>query len=734
MTVPSGPGFLAATRFSVGVSLNAIDWTQWTIASYRRVFDIGTDSTTALMVGSAFDAGTPANDAFPAIWYSTNGTIWSLQLFTSFTSLVSEFTSISGSDSRLWIVVGTDRPAATLVPILLTSPDGVVWIQRTLPVGFPSAGPVDSQSMRAFVGSALYIAACTSANNLHIATSVDGITWVESYTDASNTFLGDIHGNTSIYIVVGYDSNANEALVRTSTDGVTWTQQTVPSIGVFGKDYILSGVYATDSLIVAVGDNGFVTPVIITSADNGVTWVSRSSGISAAADLISVTYNSSLGIWCAEGDDNDTGSVTITYSSDGITWTHVDPIIPEAAAAAIAPFNITYPTLTAYTAFIYDDSCHLYTSYDLGTSWAESHQSVDTISNSWDDLSMAPWDGDYESMLSYDKNYLNANDSRISFSDSSGVSGTWDFIDPGGPSVPNTYKRWFSGAISGQGQIMLVTSDQTFVGGVASNSYLWRSQDTGATWDTVAEELGAQKWDMACFAAGAQVMYASYVRATVGIGFGQIVKSTNGGDSWSILTNAPPITLSSVSRGNQRLRCNSDGSVIVYIDVILLSLYVSIDSGATWTNVLTPSTGYFFGVDVGLSADGSVILVTGSSSTTQRYYWSNDFGTTWTTRTLDGLTRGYPITCNVSPDGLGFVVGCYRSADAQYCIDMSIDQGVSWIESTIDPVQNNFPVTAYMVPNQVTVVESEVHRLIRDPWDCDEWGRFQPSASIRRIY
>jgi hypothetical protein len=207
-------------------------------------------------------------------------------------------------------------------------------------------------------------------------------------------------------------------------------------------------------------------------------------------------------------------------------------------------------------------------------------------------------------------------------------------------------------------------------------------------------------------------------------------------------------------------------------------IYYSVDGGSTIVSLSSVDLPGDLGANVpagvsdcAISNDGTTIIVAfGSITPSGSYSYSNylaistNSGSSWTPLyppTL--LANATPLkTACVSTDGLCIIVG-YQTG-VQYLADISFDQGTTWASSTADPsaqVGDSLvasyvmpsggpsPITLEMGPGSYLItgypadlvegsqplpVETEIHRKIRDPWDCDEWGRFQPGACIRPIY
>ena len=206
--------------------------------------------------------------------------------------------------------------------IIATTQDGIEWTVQT-------AGNYVSSVI---FGKGLFLSVYSDAGRGHyIQTSPDGITWTEKITGATKSLIEVAYGEGK-YIAVGY-----EGTIISSLDLTTWTEETS---GV--NDDITSVIYANGLFIatcpsscvltspdgitwtannnvtglwkVIFGNNMFVgigvyLNYILTSYD-GATWTQRANGLVDEAN--SIIYNN--GLFVAVGKD-------VYTSPDGIAWT-----------------------------------------------------------------------------------------------------------------------------------------------------------------------------------------------------------------------------------------------------------------------------------------------------------------------------------------------------------------------------------------------------------------------------
>ena len=171
---------------------------------------------------------------------------------------------------------------------ILTSTDGIKWVQRSASVNQNLRGAAFSQGQFVAVGDAGTI-----------VTSTDGTTWTKR-TSGTTANLYSVNFATGLFVACG-----SSATILTSTNGINWTVQTSGSSA--------ATLYSTtfgNSHWTSVGDSG----VILTSS-NATNWVAQASGRSYT--LWDVAYGN--GTFAAMGDG-------LLLSPDGLSWTNIDYI------------------------------------------------------------------------------------------------------------------------------------------------------------------------------------------------------------------------------------------------------------------------------------------------------------------------------------------------------------------------------------------------------------------------
>ena len=217
-----------------------------------------------------------------------------------------------GWNDGLWVAGGRDDRTLsgsnnTRRYIIFTSPDGIVWTDRSFDRAIP--GIQDQIYDLTRIGDRWVAAADGVA-----LTSTDGISWTE--TDAVAPGFGTenraVAGSGDRIVIVGGREGTDDerGAIHLSTDGgATWTSQFSP------VENFLDGLAWTGSQFVAVGTGG----AILTSPNGAegtwtpqtrVTFARLRDVIFAGGQLVAVG-----------GDFAGSGRSTILTSPDGITWT-----------------------------------------------------------------------------------------------------------------------------------------------------------------------------------------------------------------------------------------------------------------------------------------------------------------------------------------------------------------------------------------------------------------------------
>lgn len=305
----SGTRFVAVgARGAIVSSVDGVVWSARASDARSDLSGIAWNGTLFVAVG--FDG---------AVVTSPDSTTWTVQS--------------SGGTSRLravvwaqnqFVAVGANQTDSSLIPVILTSPDGRTWTSRDVGGGtgelygvawsgreFLAAGeggpPLASADGVTWTKRGIIGRSSTNlrwAGNQFVAieqgavfTSPDGLTWTQRYT-VTNHRLSSLVWNGSKYIAVGLGG-----LVASSVDGSTWTNG---SSGGFGA---LNDVAWDGRQFVAVGIYGG----IFTSPD-GLQWTQRNTGIRVGLAALLVLPEQIMAVGEASG---------IVTSVDGASWRYM---------------------------------------------------------------------------------------------------------------------------------------------------------------------------------------------------------------------------------------------------------------------------------------------------------------------------------------------------------------------------------------------------------------------------
>lgn len=234
---------------------------------------------------------------------------------------------------------------------------------------------------------------------------------------------------------------------------------------------------------------------------------------------------------------------------------------------------------------------------------------------------------------------MGSNGGRLYISTNFGT--TWTEARPLG----NVDGSWWGVAVSGD--IMVACNHQ-----LLGNSGLWLSTNKGSTWSLVTLP-GSPPSGRACACAVKGSTIVATYEYTVGITtYGNIYVSTDSGSTWTEVEPA--------GTNHQGLRwysCAVDGSQIIANirdNTYYGKAYVSHDTGATWSEAQPagPSIQYWLA-----SAVSGTAMFSGASGGSGRLYVSFDDGSTWYEARPAGDTGGYWDCCSLS--GTSVIAGLY---------------------------------------------------------------------------
>lgn len=198
----------------------------------------------------------------------------------------------------------------------------------------------------------------------------------------------------------------------------------------------------------------------------------------------------------------------------------------------------------------------------------------------------------------------------------------------------------------------------------------------------------------------------------------KVAYSTDGGSTWTTVTlpsqSSKMLMLNSATdvRFAGFVRLPSGQIYVAGMDTTnnVFMVWRSTDEGVTW-NVALNQSGATNAV-VGWSAKGTVLMYPFNTTTGIKMYWSQDSGSSWTTKTIDGATHGsfgggqyssiaLPLFTNnpgLMSDGSWLCMASYVNdgfGDTTVIFLRSTDSGATWaVDATVTGISGNGYTTA----------------------------------------
>jgi hypothetical protein len=213
-------------------------------------------------------------------------------------------------------------------------------------------------------------------------------------------------------------------------------------------------------------------------------------------------------------------------------------------------------------------------------------------------------------------------------------------------------------AISSTGQYMIA--------GSAGGSYIYVSSDFGVTWNTITTTLPTNAtWFGVATSSTGQYMLAAIT------GGGVYISSNYGiNGSWSLI----PATSLPTNATWRCVQISSNGQYMV-ASAASGSVYLSTNTGSTWTQITALATnGNYF--NIAMSSTGQYMYT--NSQTTSGLYYSNNYGTSWST-----LTNGVPSSINSYQIAVSST-GQYVLTASQALLLLSSDYGKSFSPAPVN--------------------------------------------------
>ncbi len=261
---------------------------------------------------------------------------------------------------------------------------------------------------------------------------------------------------------------------------------------------------------------------------------------------------------------------------------------------------------------------------------------------------------------------------------------TWEVL----PNAPS--KAWGAIATSGDGTIVVALAWS------GSDQLIYRSIDSGNTW-TLDLTSTQQLFDIAITNDGNTVVVGSAAG---------ILKSIDGGASYNPTANPLANTQFSTYNDWRSIDISADGMKIVAVSPYR-SIQKSTDGGISWTE-LTNSGARYWG-DIAISTDGLTIM--GVARDENQGVWiSRDGGQTFTAANIDTVFQpGQAVFGSMSDDGEVMIASSYYSSPY-----MSMDHGQTW--SSINSASDGwlgFAVSATAIPQRRIIAVTENHGVYR---------------------
>ena len=312
-----GEGLFTAVNYDgdIASSTDCSSWTERYSESSQTLYDVLYGGSRFVAVGSSWENGASTS----LVLVSDDGQSWSRT--SSGLPAGDSFLNTVGYGNGRFVAVGTKDEYSA--PLLVTSADGVQWVER------PS--PFDANYWGSGYTEELY--SITYGNGLFVAvgdrlwTSPDGLSWT-----LRSQYLGayDVAFSGDRFVTVGYYSG-----ITVSTDGMNWTTNATPST------HSVSGVTvsADGTRFVAVGDSVILTtaPVPLTVSIGHTTVTEGTGGDDAqfnvalsAPSLQTVTVEySTAEATATRGIDYQEMSGTLTFAPGTTQQTILVPIASD---------------------------------------------------------------------------------------------------------------------------------------------------------------------------------------------------------------------------------------------------------------------------------------------------------------------------------------------------------------------------------------------------------------------
>ena len=318
----------------IGASKDGISWGDITVPGASSRMDLraaASNGTRTVIVGSDVMGG----QLVPAIFSTTDAVHWSRNILPP--GLHGKLLGVvhAGGTTPEFVAVGgeVDQATGKTTTLILTSPDGLIWTDRSSGVaginlqsvvftgtklvafdgtktGFAGSIAADGSISwtKQALGAGGLIQAAWSGTKLAAVgaatgTSTNATTWNQKPSPTKSAFT-DITWTGSVFIAI-----AKPSAIFTSPDGVTWTKS--PGSGEI-SDPLFAVAWSGSQFCAVGGDFKRLNTALIYTSPDGTTWTQRPSILKSP--LVGIAWNGNL--FCAVGGDG-----TIITSPDGVKWT-----------------------------------------------------------------------------------------------------------------------------------------------------------------------------------------------------------------------------------------------------------------------------------------------------------------------------------------------------------------------------------------------------------------------------
>lgn len=259
---------------------------------------------------------------------------------------------------------------------------------------------------------------------------------------------------------------------------------------------------------------------------------------------------------------------------------------------------------------------------------------------------------------------------------------TWTELE----NAPSTY--WGAIATSGNGQVVVALAQS------GNDHVVYRSENAGVSWSS-EHTTTSQLFDIAISADGNTTVVGSQ---------DGILKSIDGESTYNPLVNPLANTQNSGNNDWRSIDMSADGLKIVAVSPGR-NIQKSTDGGSSWTELTNSGTGYW--TDVSISSNGENIMGV-TMFDADGVMSSRDGGQTFTSANIGSTFKASQATfAAMSADGMVMIATSYQSVP-----QMSIDSGMTWSSTTLPVVGwTGFAVSDTETPSRRIIAITESARV-----------------------